>query len=165
MRLSRIVRATATSAFAGLLKRPTRLFGFFKASGAAVEGLFQRKGLGKRKVASTTAGHSQNAYSQIQPADLKESMLLAAATASNWDATHFVSVKRLRDASSNHGSVDMMKIREDGRLVAVKRMPTSWIMHNPHEFKQHHSKARERPWFDIGMVQELNNLESCVRFR
>jgi len=159
MRLSRFVRATTISAVAGLLKRPTRLFRFVKASGVSVEGFFQRRRFGKRKVASATAGHAQQAFSQIQAADLKETMQRAAATASNWDAKSFVSVKRLRDATSNHGFVDMMKIRDGGRLVAVKRMPTNWIMRDPHEFKQTHSNARERPWFDIGMVQELNNLK------
>jgi len=119
-----------------------------------------REGSSER-IGGKGARPTQGVLTQIQPADLEESMCRAAANVSSWDSGCFVLVKKLQEAVRNHGHVDMMKIRTEdgGRPVAVKCMPTRWVEHGPQEFQEHHPETTEQPWHDIGMVQELNNLK------
>lgn len=108
-----------------------------------------------------TSGQIEGGLTQIEPSDLEESMLQAAGNVLPWETGSFVSVRRLQEAIRNHGFVDMMRMPEEagGQEVAVKRMPTSWVMHGPQEFRKHYPQTPERPWYDIGIVRELNNLK------
>lgn len=91
---------------------------------------------------------------------LEESMIAAASEVKMWDGKTFTSVQRLQEAVRNHGFVDMMRSNEElgSRMVAVKRMPNSWVTAGPHEFRKQYPTTPERPWYDIGIVRELNNL-------
>mmetsp|Transcript_54429 Transcript_54429/g.150980 ORF Transcript_54429/g.150980 Transcript_54429/m.150980 type:complete len:406 (-) Transcript_54429:127-1344(-) len=94
---------------------------------------------------------------QAATIDLDACMAKASSLVKPWDAGSFTFVERLQDAVRNHGHVD--KMLADGKCsVAVKRMPTSWVTTGPHEFKRQYPTAPERPWCDIGIVSELNQL-------
>jgi len=87
-------------------------------------------------------------------------MLSVASEVQMWDGKSFTSVQRLQEAVRNHGFVDMMRSSEElgSRMVAVKRMPNSWVTAGPREFQKQYPTTSERPWYDIGMVKELSNL-------
>lgn len=152
MMLSRVIQATSNAASCLRGSAGTKEYQYNLDSR-------DRKGIRKRSE-SNGFGDTQGALTQIQPADLQESMHRVAAKVSLWDSKCFVSVKRLQDATRNHGHVDMMRTRkEDGlRSVAVKRMPTSWVTHGPQQFREQNPKSAEQPWHDLGMLQELNKL-------
>jgi serine/threonine protein kinase len=103
----------------------------------------------------------QSQPSGITPTQLEASMMGCASEVKLWDGTSFTSVQRLQEAVVNGGFVDMMRSSEElgSRLVAVKRMPNSWVTPGPREFKEQNPTARERPWYDIGIVRELNKLK------
>lgn len=66
-------------------------------------------------------------------------------------------VRTLEQAEMNHGRVDLMT-RSDGRRVAVKRMPATWVGTGPQAFRAKHPTASEQPWHDMGLVKALNEL-------
>merc|ERR1719221_1059313 len=67
-----------------------------------------------------------------------------------WDSGNFTFVRNLQDAPRCHGRVDLMRIQqEDGRAVAVKIIPSSWLKSGPTEFKRSHPQETEQPWRDM----------------
>eukprot|EP00931_Biecheleriopsis_adriatica_P049574 TRINITY_DN28687_c0_g1_i1.p1 TRINITY_DN28687_c0_g1~~TRINITY_DN28687_c0_g1_i1.p1 ORF type:complete len:419 (+),score=76.12 TRINITY_DN28687_c0_g1_i1:29-1258(+) len=87
---------------------------------------------------------------------LERSMESVASEIKPWEPRKFDWVKKLEDASRNHGRVDLMTSLEHGGMsVAVKVMPNSWIHHGPHEFFERHPKETEQPWTDLGLLWEL----------
>eukprot|EP00931_Biecheleriopsis_adriatica_P058972 TRINITY_DN3520_c0_g1_i2.p1 TRINITY_DN3520_c0_g1~~TRINITY_DN3520_c0_g1_i2.p1 ORF type:complete len:382 (-),score=54.11 TRINITY_DN3520_c0_g1_i2:397-1428(-) len=73
-----------------------------------------------------------------------------------WEEGNFRKVHELEKAQRNHGSVDqMLNIKDEGRAVAVKKMPNWWIRSGPQEFAKAHPKECERPWWDVAVVHEL----------
>eukprot|EP00930_Biecheleria_cincta_P063393 TRINITY_DN48920_c0_g1_i1.p1 TRINITY_DN48920_c0_g1~~TRINITY_DN48920_c0_g1_i1.p1 ORF type:complete len:415 (+),score=47.09 TRINITY_DN48920_c0_g1_i1:63-1307(+) len=73
-------------------------------------------------------------------------------------------IKKLQNAGSNHGSVDLMQLLFDGSFVAVKRMPRAWTGSG---FRQKREAdcakqgitsfcvASENPWLDVGLTKYL----------
>lgn len=94
-----------------------------------------------------------------QNADLELSMQRVAADVKPWERGCFRLVNKLQDAVRNKGQVDQMRMRLPGggeRMVAVKRMPTSWVAQTPKEFQKMYPTAPERPWCDMAVVRELH---------
>jgi len=93
----------------------------------------------------------------IFQAELEEAMDQLAVGVRPWPEGSFGMVRHLQDALGNHGTVDMMRSRlHGGRFVAVKRMPSTWVSFGPHEFQQRQPSCPERPWFDLGVLRQLN---------
>jgi len=91
--------------------------------------------------------------------DLQAVMHEVAADIKAWSSSNFAVVKRLQDAERNQGSVELMRsLPDEGRLVAVKRMPTKWVCKDSKEFGEQHPKSSERPWVDLGLLRKLNAL-------
>ena len=51
-----------------------------------------------------------------------------------------------------------MRDKTNQRLVAVKKMPSSWIGLNHVDFIERHPLETERPWQDIGAMTYLNSI-------
>eukprot|EP00419_Tripos_fusus_P003051 CAMPEP_0172674350 /NCGR_PEP_ID=MMETSP1074-20121228/12686_1 /TAXON_ID=2916 /ORGANISM="Ceratium fusus, Strain PA161109" /LENGTH=419 /DNA_ID=CAMNT_0013491749 /DNA_START=33 /DNA_END=1292 /DNA_ORIENTATION=+ len=97
----------------------------------------------------------------IKPSHLIRSANEIAVGATAWNASKFSMVKNLQDAVRNHGRVDLMRRKErfsNGSLVAVKRMPTGWVMTSQKEFDIKYPTSSEKPWFDMSLVRHLNSL-------
>lgn len=95
----------------------------------------------------------------ITATDLQESMEKVALNVRPWDPMDFKLERTLQDAIRNHGRVDLMRCREGDGKVAVKRMPNRWIRSGPVEFQEQYPSASERPWCDLGLVRQLNELK------
>jgi serine/threonine protein kinase len=80
----------------------------------------------------------------------------AAADVEVWNESRFTRVKKLADASRNKGTVMLMRDQSKGDLVAVKKMPNTWIKDSHEEFMKQHPKETEMPWQDIGCTAFLN---------
>eukprot|EP00929_Paragymnodinium_shiwhaense_P069412 TRINITY_DN35000_c0_g3_i1.p1 TRINITY_DN35000_c0_g3~~TRINITY_DN35000_c0_g3_i1.p1 ORF type:complete len:370 (-),score=86.81 TRINITY_DN35000_c0_g3_i1:324-1433(-) len=91
------------------------------------------------------------------PGDLAEAFDTKDIAA--WDEKRFNLVRKLQDASRNHGLVNLMVDKKDGKLVAVKQIPNEWIKGNHIEFMQEHPEEMELPWQDIGCVRFLEDVE------
>lgn len=78
----------------------------------------------------------------------------------NWEGGSFGYLRTLQKAVRNRGSVELMRCKKEGadsgRLVAVKRMPTAWVQHGPSAHEERFKYSSERPWRDLGILQELN---------
>lgn len=97
-------------------------------------------------------------YNELTPRTESEeflSAILDSLKAAPWKEENFEGLGKLNDAKRNSGNVDLMRCLETGCLVAVKRMPNSWMMGNPEEFSQKHPGSSERPWVDLGIVKFL----------
>lgn len=97
----------------------------------------------------------------IKPSHLIRSANDIALGATVWNPTVFSMVKNLQDAVRNHGRVDLMrrKDRFGGTMVAVKRMPTGWVMTSQKEFDTKYPTSSEKPWLDMALVRHLKTLE------
>lgn len=72
-----------------------------------------------------------------------------------WSSAGFAKVELLQHAVRNRGVVEKMVHREDGHLVAVKRMPNSWMMTSHAEFELEYPESKEQPWVDVGFLRYL----------
>lgn len=91
-----------------------------------------------------------------------ELILAAAAEATqqlSWVQEDFEFIRNLQRAERNHGSVELMMSMKRGGNFAVKQMPTRWVTTGPEAFKARHPHSSEQPWYDIGLVRHLNNIE------
>eukprot|EP00929_Paragymnodinium_shiwhaense_P063447 TRINITY_DN31689_c0_g1_i1.p1 TRINITY_DN31689_c0_g1~~TRINITY_DN31689_c0_g1_i1.p1 ORF type:complete len:411 (-),score=75.55 TRINITY_DN31689_c0_g1_i1:359-1591(-) len=106
-----------------------------------------------------TNGGNAETYKQVTGTDFEQTMKGLATKVGHWQPEGgrggFTLVKRLQEAVRNHGRVDLMKAG-DGSSVAVKVMPTKWVMTGPKEFRDNYPTASERPWYDFGFVATLN---------
>lgn len=83
----------------------------------------------------------------------------AAREARTWDPWQFQFVRKLQDAVTNQGSVDLMQALSSGGMnVAVKRMPSSWVCAGPAEFQFVNGDTVEQPWSDLGITRFLNQI-------
>jgi serine/threonine protein kinase len=89
----------------------------------------------------------------MNEAALAESMRELADGVRPWERGSFTAVRRLQEASRNHGRVDEMSYQ--GHHVAVKRMPNWWVQDDQRAFRRNHQHQLERPWVDLGIVAEL----------
>lgn len=105
-------------------------------------------------------GTNAGLYCAIKPSHLFHSAEQIAANAEVWNPTTFSMVKTLQDAIRNHGQVHLMRRNDkfDGSLVAVKRMPTAWVMTSQKEFDTKHPTSSEKPWLDMALVRHLKRL-------
>lgn len=74
-----------------------------------------------------------------------------------WQPQNFEIVRKLQDATRNHGEVYLMRDVSADELVAVKKMPTQWICHCHEEFLSYYWYEHEHPWQDIGCTRFLND--------
>mmetsp|Transcript_14873 Transcript_14873/g.33880 ORF Transcript_14873/g.33880 Transcript_14873/m.33880 type:complete len:407 (-) Transcript_14873:155-1375(-) len=74
-----------------------------------------------------------------------------------WKPLRFQHLRKLQDATRNQGQVHLMKDCDRNDLVAVKQMPTKWVMTCHAEFIAEHPTETEMPWQDIGCVAFLNS--------
>eukprot|EP00929_Paragymnodinium_shiwhaense_P001843 TRINITY_DN102056_c0_g1_i1.p1 TRINITY_DN102056_c0_g1~~TRINITY_DN102056_c0_g1_i1.p1 ORF type:complete len:592 (+),score=82.61 TRINITY_DN102056_c0_g1_i1:106-1776(+) len=112
----------------------------------------QEKDLKARRVPSNS---SQVTDDEERP-ELSALLTRAWDLVKPWEPRWYSFTKTLQDAPRNQGRVDMMKSLELGHLVAVKRMPNSWIQTDPHTFRRLHPKSSELPWLDIAIVDFLS---------
>lgn len=75
-----------------------------------------------------------------------------------WDDGRFRVIRKLQDASRNRGQVLLMEDNQELRQVAVKQMPTRWVLGNHSEFVIEHPSETELPWQDVGCVSFLNRV-------
>lgn len=74
-----------------------------------------------------------------------------------WEPGAFETLKKLQDATRNHGEVFLMRDVSADELVAVKKMPNNWIMGSHEEFLHSYWYEHEQPWQDIGTTKYLND--------
>jgi len=95
----------------------------------------------------------------ITSAELSATTERIASNVVAWSPDSFTRVKLLQDAVRNHGWVDLMCRKDNGRQVVVKRMPTTWVTSGPNQFKETYPTSSELPWSDIGLVGHLNSIK------
>lgn len=95
----------------------------------------------------------------IQQGDFRAALDDAAGRVERWDEDEVVLVKDLQDAARNLGKVQLMKELQEGRFMAVKRMPNHWVRRGHDDFNRHNPGAFERPWVDIALVKLLRSLD------
>jgi len=107
--------------------------------------------------AETLAGLPCEDDGGLREADLDNAMDEAAVSVQPWASGSFTLVHKLQDCCGNYGQVDLMTSSlHGGRHVAVKRMPNDWVADDARDFRAWHPAAAERPWFDLGILRELN---------
>lgn len=75
--------------------------------------------------------------------------VLAANGWSAWNPHRFQMVRKLEDAPRNNGRVLLMKDTLNSMLVAVKQVPTWWMLGNHCEFQTAYPCETEMPWMDV----------------
>mmetsp|Transcript_47964 Transcript_47964/g.111931 ORF Transcript_47964/g.111931 Transcript_47964/m.111931 type:complete len:623 (+) Transcript_47964:86-1954(+) len=75
-----------------------------------------------------------------------------------WDPQRYVEVHKIQDAFRNQGTVCLMRDKESGELVAVKKMPNEWVQDSHTAFVEAHPKETEQPWQDIGANSFLDSI-------
>eukprot|EP00403_Amphidinium_massartii_P030423 CAMPEP_0178408234 /NCGR_PEP_ID=MMETSP0689_2-20121128/19834_1 /TAXON_ID=160604 /ORGANISM="Amphidinium massartii, Strain CS-259" /LENGTH=519 /DNA_ID=CAMNT_0020029323 /DNA_START=321 /DNA_END=1880 /DNA_ORIENTATION=+ len=75
-----------------------------------------------------------------------------------WDSERYEAVQKIQDAARNQGHVCLMRDRESGELVAVKRMPNSWVQESHAKFLESHPQEAEQPWQDVGCNSFLDSI-------
>eukprot|EP00928_Gymnodinium_smaydae_P038737 TRINITY_DN26647_c0_g3_i1.p1 TRINITY_DN26647_c0_g3~~TRINITY_DN26647_c0_g3_i1.p1 ORF type:complete len:572 (+),score=69.89 TRINITY_DN26647_c0_g3_i1:170-1885(+) len=78
-------------------------------------------------------------------------------TVERWPEESFRMVRKLQDASRNHGHVFLMKDAVNDRLVAVKRLPIMWMQSCHRNFVRCYPDQTELPWQDLGCNTFLTN--------
>jgi len=80
----------------------------------------------------------------------------ASAEVESWDGSRIVIVRDLQAAVRNHGQVQLARdAGSDGRLLAVKRMPTAWVRTDAADFAREYPRASEKPWADLAFLRVL----------
>lgn len=72
-----------------------------------------------------------------------------------WVTGNFELVRTLQTAERNYGIVDLMQSIDNGKFVAVKRMPNTWVRDDPEEFVEMYGHSSEQPWLDLGIARLL----------
>eukprot|EP00928_Gymnodinium_smaydae_P013160 TRINITY_DN14804_c0_g1_i1.p1 TRINITY_DN14804_c0_g1~~TRINITY_DN14804_c0_g1_i1.p1 ORF type:complete len:448 (-),score=98.77 TRINITY_DN14804_c0_g1_i1:103-1446(-) len=82
---------------------------------------------------------------------------LATCKPDPWNEDEFEFIKTLQAAQANFGRVDLMRRGDlnSGTMVAVKRMPKSWVREGHAEFCRRRP-SKEQPWLDICLVRHLH---------
>jgi len=83
----------------------------------------------------------------------------AAADVQPWQEGRFKHVKTLCKSTRNSGAVQLKRDLTNGKFVAVKQMPNSWMRRNHEEFLQAHPNQSEMPWKCIACTRFLNSVE------
>lgn len=81
---------------------------------------------------------------------------------SAWAPDNFEIVRKLQDATRNHGEVFLMRDITVDELVAVKKMPTAWTCHSREAFLATYWYEHEQPWQDIGCMKYLD--DCCFKY-
>lgn len=76
-----------------------------------------------------------------------------------WDPERFLLVRKLQNATRNHGQVVLMNDTLSGTLYAVKQMPNEWVAGSAREFSNEHPLETEHPWADISCIKYLNSID------
>lgn len=78
-----------------------------------------------------------------------------------WREGKFVELKTLQEAARNQGSVLLMQDTESEKLVAVKKMPNTWVMENDAAFRAARPYENENPWKDFEITRTLSQRSSA----
>jgi hypothetical protein len=105
----------------------------------------------------TTTPQSKDALSPVASAPQHLSNFVAAEV-HQWEEGRFKHVKTLCKANRNNGVVQLRRDQTNGKLVAVKQMPNSWMRRCHEEFLQAHPTESEMPWKCIGCTRFLNSI-------
>jgi len=73
-----------------------------------------------------------------------------------WAKGTFTFVQSIQEASRNYGVVEVMGSGD--RLLAMKRMPLHWMQRSAKDFEREHPTSVEKPWKDLGILRELNQI-------
>jgi hypothetical protein len=82
----------------------------------------------------------------------------ASAEVHPWVEGRFKHVKTLCKANRNNGVVQLRRDLTNGKLVAVKQMPNSWMRKSHEEFLHAHPTESEMPWKCVGCTRFLNSI-------
>jgi len=113
---------------------------------------------------TTEALGADNAATQAMPNHGRPPSRIPQMRIEVWDWQRFRRRAILREAARNQGQVELAEDLLQGRLVAVKAMPTSWVCESPAAFKAAHPEENELPWCDIAATFHLSCIArlSCV---
>ncbi len=75
-----------------------------------------------------------------------------------WDQTAWKFIRKLQHAPRNRGQVNLMCDVHENELVAVKKMPSSWVTKTYPEFLKSHPYETEIPWKDLGCTRFLESV-------
>eukprot|EP00440_Ansanella_granifera_P060372 gb/GFBE01065437.1/.p1 GENE.gb/GFBE01065437.1/~~gb/GFBE01065437.1/.p1 ORF type:complete len:321 (+),score=39.21 gb/GFBE01065437.1/:1-963(+) len=76
-----------------------------------------------------------------------------------WNPARFEILRKLEDAPRNNGHVLLMRDSFTGLLVAVKQVPTWWMLESHSEFASKYPEETELPWMDVAYMAFLNKVE------
>jgi serine/threonine protein kinase len=75
-----------------------------------------------------------------------------------WEEKRFMNVRKICDATRNHGVVELRRDTKRDQLFAVKKMPNTWVHDNHDDFMKAYPSEREMPWQDVGCTRYLNSI-------
>lgn len=90
---------------------------------------------------------------------LEKTMEEFAESRALWDPTEYEIEQLIQKSISNHGRVDRVKRKQDGKMFAVKSMPKTWVRMCQDSFTRKYPTSLEQPWKDIAIVKLLNDLK------
>jgi len=107
---------------------------------------------------------SAAAAKAVSQKELDAAAAEVSAEVAPWDGARTAVVRDLQAAVRNHGQVQLVRDAE-GRLIAVKRMPTAWVRADAADFERHYPAASERPWADLAFLRLLREREYAYTCR
>lgn len=87
---------------------------------------------------------------------IQESIQQVSNEISLWSWDDFSFTRIIQKAPCNHGDV-LLVYSKDGKKVAAKRMPNSWVRGGYTNFKNTY-RTSENPWYDMAILRLLNKL-------
>lgn len=76
-----------------------------------------------------------------------------------WNPRRFQQLHKIQDAPRNYGHVSLMKDMWMDTLVAVKQVPTWWMLEDQGQFLATYPGETEMPWMDVAIMSFLNQAE------
>lgn len=86
-------------------------------------------------------------------------MELLANSITRWNPAAYHVQQTIQVSLSNHGQVLRVERGTDGKMLAVKRIPSRWMRSCHQSFLQKYPMALEQPWKDAAIVKLLNDLK------
>lgn len=86
-----------------------------------------------------------------------EAMFQMTRTA--WNPRRFQQLRKIQDAPRNYGHVCLMKDTWTDMLVAVKQVPTWWMLEDQGQFLAKYPGETEMPWMDVACMSFLNQAQ------
>ncbi|CAJ1332986.1 unnamed protein product [Effrenium voratum] len=106
-------------------------------------------------------------HPELQPEKVDDTMILRCLDKlQRWDAARFEVVATLQSCPRNAGHVRLVQDRSNGRRLAVKRMPLTWVCQDAESFALANPTETEVPWMDMAATRWLNlvGFQHCVDF-